>query len=601
MFRRRSKDLDHPADQPGDGGAPDGIPAGRWLTKRGTPLVELSADVIGSFPGFADHAGLIVDATVVLTDHYLLVDEGEPHGFALAVPHLDRARADDGEVRVGFRQDGDRRSFLLRVRRSRRSPRPRTAASGLLAALRSCNISGEFPSSDLGQSTVLSWDDASAVEHERVRWTGRATAPIAVGQECTPSDLWVSLESLLWTSPRAKGVNRLGLGAIVAVSPAEITGDVPTPATYVTIGDEDGGLIDLPFIFNLAESLEDNSRDRTVFQNRIRGDRLPSGGLPTRRQPWLSDDLIDEVVDHEGDLADDAADPEADDEPGATVAGPADASNVATAIGIDTSGGSSTDAVAPIEIPAEGQVFASWPAPEGGRGPLGSGARRPPGDRPGGLHARRWRHTRGVDVSVVPEVQTEEAVVEHEPMTEAHDVVLAEWSGAEPTRAYAAWPGVDIAIDEQPSEPQPPSSTAIPAYERAALATIDAVLFVISRRARGDLRATVDDGAALQRRAGGGTLRAGRADGGRRDHAGGGSGAEGPAGGGRGGVGPAPHALGVVRGGAPVAGGAGQEAGYPVEGHRLPTAGAAVTRHSRWRRLSGWYHRGLFPRDDVLV
>ena len=478
MFRRRTQIQDETTVEPANGGAEDGAVSARWRTSRGTVRSELAADVIGSFPGFADYAGLIVDATVVLTDRYLLVDEGEPHGFGVAVTQLDRAGVDDSEVRVGFRQDGERRSFLLRVRRSRRSPRPRAAAVAMLTALRAAGVAGEFSPQGAGQSLSLSWEDASAVEHERVRWTRRVTAPIAVGQECTPSDAWASLESLLWTGPRSRGVNRLALGAVVSVARSEIAGSEPVPAIYLTIDDEIGGLIDLPFIFNLGDSGEANERDRTEFQNRIRGDHLPQSSLPARLQPWLSGD--DDAI---------AAEPAASPAPGTDEAEPGvdTTADVSTESGDDdaTARGPALAEAAPA-TPEEGQVFASWPTTEGGRGPLSTGARPLSGDRPGGINARRWRHTRGVDGAAVPDVAEEMPVAEPSVAHEGRDVVLAEWAGAEPAKAYAAWPAVDIAIDEQPAEPAPPPApVAIPAYERAATATIDAVLFVISRRLEG--------------------------------------------------------------------------------------------------------------------
>lgn len=455
------------------------MPIDRWQASRGTARAELSADVIGNFPGFADFAGLIVDATVVLTERYLLVDEGEVHGFGIAVTQLDRARVDEAEVRVGFRQDGERRSFLLRVRRSRRSPRPRAAAAGLLAALRSARVAGEFPPPEASQNVALSWEDASAVEHERVRWTGRVTAPIAVGQECAPSDVWVSLESLLWTNPRSKGVNRIALGAIVGISRSEIAGDEPTPALYLTVDDDAGGLIDLPFIFNLGDSFDVNNRSRTELAGRIRGERLPQATPPAPLQPWLSGDDEEVVL-----MSDPAAELAAEDADAAA--------DLATADGDEMSDDATPPEPTATDIvdatPEDEPVFPGWPAHETGRGPLSSGSRRLPGDRPGGINARRWRHTRDVDGAVVPDVDpVETTMAALPPLPEERDVVLAERAGAEPSKAYAAWPGSDIVVDEQPVEPPPPPTPkAVPAYERAALATIDAVLFVISRRVEGN-------------------------------------------------------------------------------------------------------------------
>ena len=478
MFRRRTQIRDEVTAPPAIGEARGGVPSARWMASRGTVQAELAADVIGGFPGFADYAGLIVDATVVLTDRYLLVDEGEPHGFGIAVTQLDRARADDAEVRVGFRQDGERRSFLLRVRRSRRSPRPRGAAAAMLSALRAARVAGEFAPPGAGQSAALSWEDASSVEHERVRWTRRVTAPIAVGRECTPSEVWVSLESLLWTSPRSRGVNRLALGAVTSIARSEIAGGEPVPALYLTMDDEDGGLIDLPFIFNLGDSVEDNERDRAEFQNRIRGVHLPASNLPARLQPWLGGD--DEVI------ATELAAPRESGEGNADL-GLDELADVAVEREFDQSAGPEP---APTDAgpagPEEAQVFASWPAHEGGRGPLSVGARPLSADRQSGIAARRWRHTRGVDGAAVPDVAEESPGAGTTSDPEERDVVLAEWAGAEPVKAYAAWPSVDVAIDEQPAEPPaPPEPVAIPAYERTARATIDAVLFVISRRLEG--------------------------------------------------------------------------------------------------------------------
>jgi len=284
----------------------------------------------------------------------------------------------------------------------------------------------------------------------------------------------------------------------VALSRSEIAGDEPTPALYVTIEDEAGGLIDLPFIFNLGDSFVRNDRDRTEFQSRIRGERLPTAALPARHQPWLSaaegDDVAPDDADDPEDIEDPpviesrGAPPDENDDTDDVAADPVDTDRRNVVAATDPpSDPPSADAEA--EATEDGQIFASWPVVDSGRGPLSTGSRRSTGDRPGGINARRWRHTRGVDGAVVPEVEIEsrfgEPVVERLPLSEPLDVVLAEWAGAEPTRAYAAWPGVDVAIDEQPVAPDPPEATAGPAYEKAARTTIEAVLFVISRRVEG--------------------------------------------------------------------------------------------------------------------
>src|SRR5687768_2273922 len=68
---------------------------GIWAARRGEVRASVDCDVIGNFPGSLQSAALIVGARTLVTSLYLVVDEGEPHGFALPLASILDVSLDD--------------------------------------------------------------------------------------------------------------------------------------------------------------------------------------------------------------------------------------------------------------------------------------------------------------------------------------------------------------------------------------------------------------------------------------------------------------------------------------------------------------------------
>src|SRR5215216_5226701 len=83
-----------------------------WSSERGATLFEAHADIAGGFPGYADRGCLIAGARFRVTERYLLVDEGRPHGFGLPLAWIDgttlveQPGSDDHGLRIFYRSAG---------------------------------------------------------------------------------------------------------------------------------------------------------------------------------------------------------------------------------------------------------------------------------------------------------------------------------------------------------------------------------------------------------------------------------------------------------------------------------------------------------------
>ena len=111
-----------------------------WSIRRGDQRYAGTFDVIGNFPGFEEFAGLIVNAEVVVTDRFLIVDESAPHGFAIGLGWLIDVSADPdpetfGDVLIRYRADDANVLFRLRPSKSRLALRARGRPEELVAAL----------------------------------------------------------------------------------------------------------------------------------------------------------------------------------------------------------------------------------------------------------------------------------------------------------------------------------------------------------------------------------------------------------------------------------------------------------------------------------
>jgi hypothetical protein len=273
-----------------DGG---GEPASDWAGRRGEQRYSGTFDVIGNFPGFEDCAGLIVNAEIAVTTRYLIVDEGEPHGFALGIGWLVEVSADGdpetfGDILVRYRHDDADILFRLRPGRARLPLRTRNRPEDLVAALSDVGAEAADLARDVSNALRLNWDSVQSLESESVVWRGEATAPLRPGLESAPATVWVTPTALVWGSVRGSGVNRLPLSTVTRLSSMSLNDDAGSPTVYVRTRVISDIRLDLPFIFNLG-AIRDGIAGRAEFLGLFRPESVLEGVVSDRPQPWLDE------------------------------------------------------------------------------------------------------------------------------------------------------------------------------------------------------------------------------------------------------------------------------------------------------------------------
>jgi hypothetical protein len=271
-------------------------PSTEWALRRGDQLFAGTFDAIGNFPGFEHVAGLIVNAEVVVTSRFLLVDEGVPHGFALGIGWLVDVSPDPdpdtfGDVLVRYRSDDANVLFRLRPARSRLFLRNRSRPEELLAALSDAGAEQGELARDLASVLRLSWDSVQSLDSESVIWRGEATAPLRPGLECAPAAVWVTPTALVWGSVKGKGVNRLPINTVNRLASFTLTDEQSAPTVYVRTRVISDVRLDLPFIFNLAPLRESVAR-RGEFLALFRSESVIEGVGSARPQPWLDEPSV---------------------------------------------------------------------------------------------------------------------------------------------------------------------------------------------------------------------------------------------------------------------------------------------------------------------
>lgn len=263
-----------------------------WREERGQIRLECPVDVIGGFPGGGHRGARLDGAHLRITDRYLLVDEGRPHGFGLpigwlcgvqSIPQADRSSK---ALRVRYLDGAIHRTFVLRFRSPLLTLGSPRRAEQAIAALHAAGLRDSAASAvarDPG--LTLGWDEAARYEQENVIWNGRVTAPIGTGLERAGCDVWLTTRSLIWGSGTGEGIQRAALEQIRDVTAVDVTGRTATPSLIVGFEDAGGDRHDLAFLFN-RQTPERNVRERGACLVGLRSRGLSLGVLPTLVQPW---------------------------------------------------------------------------------------------------------------------------------------------------------------------------------------------------------------------------------------------------------------------------------------------------------------------------
>jgi hypothetical protein len=190
-----------------------------------------------------------------VTSLYLVVDEGEPHGFALPLASILDVSLDDAphagpDLIVRHRHEGESGWFRLRESRARLRRRGGKGIEVLRAAFRTGQVSFGEAAASFNAFLLMPWDAAASIEADRVVWTGRATAPIRATLECAPTELWVTANALIWGGVKGEGINRLPLTAIRSLAPVTLGDPETTPAVFVSTFGPENLPVSLPFIFD---------------------------------------------------------------------------------------------------------------------------------------------------------------------------------------------------------------------------------------------------------------------------------------------------------------------------------------------------------------
>ncbi|MGH2561588.1 MAG: hypothetical protein ACRDJH_21180 [Thermomicrobiales bacterium] len=265
--------------------------SGDWLAERGATRFEATCDVSGGFPGFAQRGGRLTGALLRISDAYLLVDEGQLHGFGLPIQWLDGAAVIPGPtqrtaLRIAYRDGATDRHFTITIRAGRLPMRPLRTAAHARAALLDLGL----PDRDEDHAPSLpdirvAWDQTRGIESENVIWTGPVSAPLHEGSRLATGQVWLTTRSLMWGSAAGDGLNRVSLSALRDVITGQDEVRQGIPSAYVAYLDPDAGRIDLPFLFD-RHAPERNLRERGAFLVGLRSRGVPLGLPAPLIQPW---------------------------------------------------------------------------------------------------------------------------------------------------------------------------------------------------------------------------------------------------------------------------------------------------------------------------
>jgi hypothetical protein len=277
-----------------------------WAAQRGAILFEATVDIIGGFPGYADRGCMLYGAQLRITENYLLAAEDQQHGFGLPLSWIEGSALvsqpgrDDFALRIFYRDGSSPRLFTLRFRSSRIGARGIRRSVRAQETLHQAGLTDRFAANPPAEPDfTLPWDQTREFEHENVIWTGRATAPVRVGAETAPSEVWLTTKSLIWGSGDGEGINRIPLSLLMDLVSTRLRDRLGTPIIYVAIGDESTGRFELPFSFDLQSPPDRNFRERGAFLVGLRSRAIADGTPAPYSQPWRPNLLSSDPVEIE--------------------------------------------------------------------------------------------------------------------------------------------------------------------------------------------------------------------------------------------------------------------------------------------------------------
>jgi hypothetical protein len=269
-----------------------------WLEQRGVVLFEAAADMMGGFPGYADQGGELRGVVVRVTERFLLADEGKPHGFGVPVQWLDgtmllpRADGDDPDLRVFYSDGALARLFTVRFRPNRLAVRGGKRAERAQDALGAAGLADSIAlAPPESPDFALTWEETHEFDDESVIWSGHAAAPVRVGEELAPSEVWLSTNSLIWGSSDGDGLNRVPLRDVSDFNATRMKDRLGTPVVHLGVSGEQIGRHELSFVFNQHETPDLNFRDRGGLLVGLRSLMIPEGSPAPLWQPWRLDIL----------------------------------------------------------------------------------------------------------------------------------------------------------------------------------------------------------------------------------------------------------------------------------------------------------------------
>lgn len=263
-----------------------------WASARGAVLFEACSDIVGGFPGYDGCGAALEGAQIAVTDRFLLVEEGRPHGFALPIRSIEgtalvgQPGRDDADLRIVHRDGGTRRVFTLRFRPGRlalRGGRRSERAQDAIAAAGHDLLAADPPDEP---AYAFSWEQARDYENENVLWSGRVSAPVRVGSESTPSDLWLSTRSVIWGNADGVGLNRVAIHEVADLISARLRDRHGAPAIYLGLGGGGRCRFETPIVFDRHTPPDRNFRDRGALLVALRSRGIPDGAAPAPWQPW---------------------------------------------------------------------------------------------------------------------------------------------------------------------------------------------------------------------------------------------------------------------------------------------------------------------------
>lgn len=269
--------------------------AARWELLRGQELAHVTVELFGGFPGAAQMGGRSGKVRLVISDRYLIVNDGARDGFALPLPALRGMSlvpspiAGDPAVRLRYQQDGIERTMIARIHpRWTRTLRREGQVEHVLHVPTDRGVRGLEPVDPAQRRRLaISWNEARAFSGETIVWNGEASAPVGgwLGQDRAPCRAWLTTRALYWGMPTGQGLNRLELSAIEAAMTAGMDDRDETPVVVIALRDLAGDRLELPFVFD-QPAAGINQRDRGAFAIGLRSQEIAVAAAPDRPQPW---------------------------------------------------------------------------------------------------------------------------------------------------------------------------------------------------------------------------------------------------------------------------------------------------------------------------